>query len=115
MKFNRSRMRMRISLLVILVFSAGLCVAANLNLTVSVPASTPDDDKICITGNHHLLSNWDGKGIALKEIGPDLFAFSGNLSGSAGFMSKCPVVFNAFRISSIFFLSVTITLLQQKY
>ena len=38
------------------------------------------------------------------------FAFSGNLSGSAGFMSKCPVVFNASFISSIFFLSVMITL-----
>lgn len=78
MKFNRPYLRLRISLLLVLVFSVGLCAAANLNLVVSAPSNTPDDAKICITGNHNLLSNWDGKGVALKEIGPSLFAFSGN-------------------------------------
>ncbi len=78
MKIHRLVKRRGITTLLLLVLSVNICAAVNINLTVSVPASTPDDAKICITGNHNLLANWDGKGIALKEIGPGLFAFSGN-------------------------------------
>ncbi len=68
-----------LALLSLLAISAGAATAANCSLLVSVPASTPDNARISITGNHDLLGNWDGKGFGLKEIGPNLFEFSADL------------------------------------
>lgn len=68
-----------LGLLCVLMLVAVAAAATNCNLVVSVPATTPDNAQICITGNHDLLGNWDGKGATLKEIGPNLFLFSADL------------------------------------
>ncbi|MBU1109350.1 MAG: carbohydrate esterase [Candidatus Riflebacteria bacterium] len=75
-------------LLCVLMLAAGTATAANCNLVVSVPATTPDNAQICITGNHDLLGNWDGKGASLKEIGPNLFLFSADLPIGSEFEYK---------------------------
>ena len=69
----------RLAFLSLLIMVTGAAAAANCNLVVSVPATTPDNAQICITGNHDLLGNWDGKGAPLKEIGPNLYLFSADL------------------------------------
>lgn len=53
-----------------------LCIslsAAEITITVTVPPSTPDNSIICVTGNHEFLSNWQGKGIQMREAGPNLY------------------------------------------
>jgi len=60
----------------ILVFQAAGIFAASVSIVVSVPPSTPEGDKVCITGNHPLLSDWSGAGIRMREIGPALYSFS---------------------------------------
>jgi predicted alpha/beta superfamily hydrolase len=66
-------------LLICLVLPATGALAASCVLVVSVPATTPDDAQIWITGNHDRLGNWNGKGAQLKEIGPKLYEFSADL------------------------------------
>ncbi len=44
--------------------------AAVLHLLVTVPETTPGDAMVCLTGNHDLLGNWDGKGMQLTRTGP---------------------------------------------
>lgn len=51
---------------------------AEVEIIVAVPATTPEQSPICITGNLPELSSWSGAGIKLKEIGPNLFSFSRN-------------------------------------
>lgn len=61
-----------------LFLQTAIYAAVEVNLLVTVPNSTPEEAKICVTGNHELLSNWSGAGVALKEIGPNLFSFTGS-------------------------------------
>ncbi|MDD3146443.1 MAG: alpha/beta hydrolase-fold protein [Candidatus Riflebacteria bacterium] len=65
--------------LIFVMHTAGT-FAASVSIVVSVPPSTPAGDKICITGNHPLLSDWSGAGVELREIGPGLFSFAGEFS-----------------------------------
>lgn len=65
--------------LICLILPDAGALAAKCVLVVSVPATTPDDAQIWITGNHDLFGNWNGKGAQLKEIGPNLFEFSAEL------------------------------------
>jgi predicted alpha/beta superfamily hydrolase len=65
-------------LLICLLLPANGVLAASCVLVVSVPATTPDDAQIWITGNHDQLGNWNGKGAQLKEIGPQLYEFAAN-------------------------------------
>lgn len=68
-----------LAIILSLALTGQICFAGNFNLTVTVPNNTPEGSQICITGNHDLLTNWAGKGVALKEIGPNLFSFSTDL------------------------------------
>ncbi len=66
-------------MLISLLLPATGVLADKCVLTVSVPATTPDDAQIWITGSHDLLGNWNGKGAQLKEIGPNLFEYAADL------------------------------------
>ncbi len=56
-------------LLVCLLLVCRPMTAAELYLLVTVPESTPADAEVCLTGNHEMLGNWDGKGIRLTRTG----------------------------------------------
>jgi len=56
-----------------LVLSAS---ATEVTISVTVPPSTPENSIICITGNHESLSNWQGKGIRMRETGPNLYTLT---------------------------------------
>lgn len=70
-------------MLLILFFAfflqTAIFAAIDVSLIVTVPNSTPDNAKICITGNAEALSNWAGNGKKLKEIGPNLYSFNCSL------------------------------------
>ncbi len=76
---NRNFFRLfTIAALVAILFHGTIWAAGEIQIIVSVPNSTPDNEKICITGNTNQLSNWDGAGIPLEEIGPNLYSYSGS-------------------------------------
>ncbi|MFZ5952270.1 MAG: alpha/beta hydrolase-fold protein [Candidatus Rifleibacteriota bacterium] len=66
--------------LVLAIFFSFAVSATEVNLVVTVPASTPDGEPVCITGNQPQLSDWNGSGIRLREIGPNLFSFNGDFN-----------------------------------
>lgn len=59
----------------LLMALAATVSATQVELIVTVPNTTPDEDSICITGNMPQLADWAGKGVTLREIGPNLFQF----------------------------------------
>ncbi len=69
----------KLTILWLLIFSASL-TGAELTLIVTVPASTPDNSPVCITGNSAELANWAGNGKQLQEIGPNLFQFKADFA-----------------------------------
>ena len=62
-------------MLAVLLMSASVVPATELSIVVNVPAVTPDAEKVCITGNHELLTGWSGAGVPLQETGPGLHQF----------------------------------------
>lgn len=79
MKNSFGAFRGVVLVLLSLVVWSNIAAAANFQLTVSVPATTPEGEPVCITGNADQLGQWDGKGAPLKEIGPNLFIFSADM------------------------------------
>ena len=63
----------------LLVMSSSASMATQLTVVVNVPATTPDGEKVCITGSHELLSDWSGAGVPLQETGPGLHQFHGEI------------------------------------
>ena len=69
----------KLTILWLIIFTASL-TGAELTLIVTVPASTPDNEPVCITGNSTQLTNWAGSGKRLQEIGPNLFQFKADFA-----------------------------------
>lgn len=53
--------------------------ATHLSIVASIPSTTPPGAQICITGGHPALSDWDGSGVNMKEIGPNLYVFEAEI------------------------------------
>lgn len=72
-------LRLSFFIWVFLLLLTQISQAVPVTITVEVPPSTPENEPVCITGNHDLLSNWQGTGVKLKETGPNLYLFSADL------------------------------------
>ncbi len=51
----------------------------NLQVIVSVPKTTPEKDRVYISGNHRLLGNWKSAGALMTKIAPYTYEFNAYL------------------------------------
>jgi len=68
-----------VSLAIVFILQTLSVFATHLSIVASIPPTTPPGAKICITGGHPALSDWDGSGISMKEIGPNLYVFEAEI------------------------------------
>lgn len=50
-------------------------IAHNVSIVVRVPASTPEGERVFITGNHPSLGNWKANAVALEKVAANTYIF----------------------------------------
>ena len=76
---RKVRVLINIAAFILFIFSCvppAAAVTDNLDITVKVPANTPESSRIYITGNHPLLGEWDAGKIEMKKTGDFEYNFS---------------------------------------